>query len=453
MGSGPAESSQRTLGLGSASAIVLATIIGSGIFTTTGKVGPSLVSEFNIYAVWVVCALLALCGALTMGELGAMHPRSGGGYAFVNRGFGARSSAFVGLQTLLFGYPISIGIISLVMGGYLNDVLPWCPPELSAGLVVIVITLLNCRSTALGAGANNLGTVLKVLVIGTFIIGGLAVAAPESTTVEQQASTADLVAPGLLSATFAAAVAQVIFSFNGWGAVTVVGGEVRNPHRNLPLGILLALGLSTILYILINVVFLRSAPPTAMLDADGQPTNTIGYFAAERLFPEWVAEALSWGIVVLLVSTLLSVILTGGRWGYAMARHGQFPRLFGTRNEKGAPVAALLLQCVISLGLVFSTSITTLLILAGITGLLSRSIMIASVFALRVREPGVERPFKVPLYPLPPLLFILLSLWIAWQTAMADSAILISSSAIIGGTLVASLIIGRRQTTPDPDLN
>lgn len=442
-----AESTNRSLGLGSATAIVVATIIGSGIFTTTGQVGPSLVSEFNVYAVWVVCALLALCGALTMGELGAMLPRSGGGYAFVNRGIGPRSSSFVGLQILLLGYPISIAIISLVMGGYLNDVLPWCPAELSAGLVVILITLLNCRSTALGAGANNLGTLLKVLVIGTFIIGGLWVAAPEDTTRQITEDASDVIAPGLLSATFAAAVAQVSFSFNGWGSVTVVGGEVRNPRRNLPLGILLAFGFSTVLYILINIVFLRSAPPTEMIDANGEPTTTIGYFAAERLFPEWVAEALSWGIVVLLISTLLSVILTGGRWGYAMSRHGQFPAAFGERNRNGAPIAALILQAVLALGMIFSASITTLLLISGVTGLLCRAIIIASVLALRLREPELERPFKVPLYPLPPLAFIVISIWIAWQTMLDDRDILISSLVVISVTLLLSLAIGGRRTT------
>ena len=443
--------SQRTLGLGSASAIVLATIIGSGIFTTTGKVGPSLVSEFNVYAVWVVCALLALCGALTMGELGAMLPRSGGGYAFVNRGFGPRSSSFVGLQLLLFGYPISIAIIALVMGGYLNDVLPWCPPALSAGVVVVAITLINCRSTTLGAGANNLGTILKILVIGTFIIGGLAVAAPALDSTPTEGAMSDPVPPGLLSATFAAAVAQVIFAFNGWGSVTVVGGEVRNPHRNLPLSILAAFSISTVLYILINMVFLRAGSPTQMLGPDGEPTNTIGYFAAERLFPEWVAEGLSWGIVVLLVSTLLSVILTGGRWGYAMARHGQFPARFGERNPQGAPVDALILQCLISIALIATTSITTLLIVGGVTGLVCRSVFIASVFALRRREPGLARPFKVPLYPLPPLAFIALSVWITWQTAMADRAILVTSSIIIAATIVASLVMGDRGTSTRSD--
>ena len=447
MGNAPTDNdSGRPLGLVSATAIVIATIIGSGIFTTTGQVGPSLVSEFNVYAVWIVCAILSLCGALTMGELGAMLPRSGGGYAFVNRGIGPRTSSFIGLQILLLGYPISIAIIALVMGGYLNDVLPWCPAPVAAALVVVVITLVNCRSTMLGAGANNLGTALKILIIGAFIAGGLWVAAPgtlEQAPTETGPTTA---APGLLTATFAAAVSQVMFAFNGWGAVTVVGGEVRNPHRNLPIAILLALGVATLLYMLINMVFLRTAHPTAMLDVDGNPTTTIGYFAAERLFPIWVADLLTWGIVVLLLSTLLSVILTGGRWGYAMSRHGQLPAIFGERNRGGAPVAALILQAVISLGLLLSASIGTLLILAGVTGLLCRSIIISSVFALRIREPGLARPFRVPLYPITPLVFIVASVWIGWQAAMSDRAILVSTLVAIGLTALPALVLGGRRT-------
>ena len=329
------------------------------------------------------------------------------------------------------------------MGGYLNDVLPWCPAPVAAALVVVVITLVNCRSTMLGAGANNLGTALKILIIGAFIAGGLWVAAPG--TLEQAPTSRsdhrrtgaphrDLRRRGL-----------PVFAFNGWGAVTVVGGEVRNPHRNLPIAILLALGVATLLYMLINMVFLRTAHPTAMLDVDGNPTTTIGYFAAERLFPIWVADLLT-GIVVLLLSTLLSVILTGGRWGYAMSRHGQLPAIFGERNRGGAPVAALILQAVISLGLLLSASIGTLLILAGVTGLLCRSIIISSVFALRIREPGLARPFRVPLYPITPLVFIVASVWIGWQAAMSDRAILVSTLVAIGLTALPALVLGGRRT-------
>jgi APA family basic amino acid/polyamine antiporter len=436
---------ERRLGLGSAIAIVVATIIGSGIFTTTGQIGPGLVTDFNVLAVWVVCAFLALCGALTIGELSAMLPHSGGGYTFVNRGFGRKLGCFVGLQGLLFGYPVSIAIISLVMGGYLNGILPWCPPILSAGVTVVLITAINCRGTIHGAIANNLGTVLKVGLITAFIIGGLWVATPESIETTLATDTPAPDPPGLFSAVFAAAIAKVIFAFNGWGAVAVVGGEVKRPERNLPLSILLSIIACTVIYILINIVFLRSGSPTQMVDASGDPTARIGYFAAERLFPAWAADSLALIVVIILISTLLSVILTGGRWGFAMAWQGQFPETFARRNAGGAPAAALILQCVLSLGLLVSFSVGTLLLLAGITGLLNRSMIIASVIPLRAREPDLPRPFRTPLYPLTPLIFIGLSLWIIWRTILADMEILVTSSCVIALVLVITLIATRRQ--------
>lgn len=419
---------ERRLGLGSGVAIVVAAMIGSGIFTTTGLVGPMLVTDTNVLAVWVVCAVLALCGALSLGELAAMMPKSGGAYTFASRGFGPKIGCFVGIEGLLISYPASLAIISLVMGNYLDDVLTWCPPWLSATAAILLITLLNCRSSTLGTGANNIGAILKVLILAAFIIGGLFVATPTASTTEVIPPPQ---APSMFSGVFAMAVVQVWFAFTGWGTIAVIGGEFKRPSRNIPLSIIIAIIFVTLIYLLMNLVFLRSGAPTDMLDANGSPTRTIGYFAAERLFPAWVAESLSWVIVVLLVSTLLSIILTGGRWAFAMAQRGQFPAMFGRLNERGAPVEALLLQGAITLFFIALFNIPQLLLITGIIGFLTFSFAIGTVLVLRYKEPGRERPFKTPLYPLPPIIFILLSLWLAWRTIYEDWSVMVVSGILI----------------------
>ena len=439
----------RRLGLGSGIAIVVATMIGSGIFTTTGLVGPSLVSNTNVLIVWVICALLALCGALSLGELAASMPRAGGAYTFASRGFGPLVGCFVGIEGLIIGYPAGLAIISLVMGRYLNDVLPWCPPGLSAGCVIIFITAINCRGAALGALANNLGALLKVFILIAFIVGGMLVVAPAMEDAAPTVAPATE-APGLFSGIFAMAVIKVWFAFTGWGTIAVVAGEFKRPSWNIPMSIIIAIIAVTAIYLLMNVVFLRAGAPTEMVDAEGNPTSTIGYFAAERLFAPWVANSLGLIIVVVLISTILSAVLTGGRWAYAMAVQGQFPRVFGQLNERGAPIAALMLQCAITLVFISIFTITQLLLITGILGLLAMSIAIGAIFVLRIREPNADRPFKTPLYPLPPIIFILLSCWLAWRTVQADWKVMLVSGLIVLIIAIFSVFVIRRTQPSNP---
>ena len=311
-----------------------------------------------------------------------------------------------------------------------------------------MITLVNCRSTALGTGANNVGALLKVLILAAFIIGGLMAASPIAAPIPVDPIVPTAEAPSVFSGVFAVAVVKVWFAFTGWGTIAVIGGEFKRPGRNIPLSIIIAIVSVTVIYLLMNIVFLRSGLPSAMLDADGNPTTTIGYFAAERLFPAWVAESLGMVIVVLLISTLLSIILTGGRWAYAMSQRGQFPAAFGRLNDRGAPVAALLLQGAITIALIAIFNISQLLLITGIIGFLTVSLAIGSVFVLRYKEPDAERPFKTPLYPLPPIIFIALSLWLAWRTIYEDWAVMLTSGLLVLFIAIFSAVIIRRGKSP-----
>tara|TARA_Y100000589_G_scaffold256600_1_gene245794 strand:+ start:1781 stop:3088 length:1308 start_codon:yes stop_codon:yes gene_type:complete len=424
-------------------------MIGSGIFVTTGEIGPSLVSANSVLLVWIVCAILALCGALSLGELGAMLPTAGGSYVYIRRAFGPHVGCFVGLEAMLVSFPASLAIIALVMGRYLEEISPMLDGRWAAIIGLILITLIHCRGTVFGAFINTIGAVLKIVLLAGFIILGFLLPAPEaSTTVVTEP------APGFFSSEFASAVLIVIFAYQGWAIVTVVGGEVRRPERNIPLSILGAVVLVTLIYILMNLVFLKAVAPVDMVNASGEPTSTIGSLVASVMFPEWVTSSLDGLIVLFMFSTIVCVTLAGGRMAYAMADGGQLHRRFKQLNSRGAPVQALMLQAIISVILAACFDIVQLLLFSGLIRLFCQSLMIGSIFILRWKEPDLPRPFRIPLYPVPPLIFVMLSVWIAWSVATADPDKIAACATVIvvlAGLAIACMRLNREDDSDRPE--
>ena len=422
-------------------------MIGSGIFVTTGEIGPSLVSANSVLLVWIVCAILALCGALSLGELGAMLPKAGGSYVYVRRACGPYVGCFVGLEAMLVSFPASLAIIALVMGRYLEQIEPQIDGRISAIIALAVITLIHCRGTVFGALVNTIGAGLKIVLLAGFIILGFLLPAPEaSTTVVTEP------VPGFFSSEFASAVLIVIFAYQGWAIVTVVGGEVRRPERNIPLSILGAVLLVTLIYILMNLVFLKAVAPVDMVNASGEPTSTIGSLVASIMFPEWITSSLDGLIVLFMISTILSVTLAGGRMAYAMADGRQLHRRFKQVNSRGAPVPALLLQAIISIALASCFGIVQLLLFSGLIRLFCQSLMIGSIFILRWKEPDLPRPFRIPIYPVPPLIFILLSVWIAWSVATADPDKMVACAIVIVALAGLAITCMRLNRDDDPGM-
>ena len=444
----PGNEQKRVLGLGSATSVVVATMIGSGIFFTTGEIGASLVTPLNVLMVWMVCGLLTLCGALTLGELGAMLPQAGGVYVFVKRAFGRFVGCFIGLEYVLIGTPSGLAIISLATGNYLVKLLPWMQPRATAITAIVVITLIHCCGTTFGAAINNFGAALKILLLASFIVLGLFMPAPEF--VEQ---VTQVEAPGILSSEFATAVIIVNFAFVGWAIVTNLGGEIRRPSRNIPLSVVGGVTLVTVIYLLMNIVFLRAVPPSAMVDEFGNPTRTLGYLVAERLFPTWFADSLGWMIVLLMISAILSVVLSGARMAYAMAKSGQMSPIFARLNSRGSPVPALLLQAAITIILILAFDIRTLLLFGGLLGLFSMALMMGSMLILRRTASNLNRPFRVPLYPLPPLISIGVAIWLSWHIATnnKDALMFTVIAIVIIGLLTAIIDRLRNQSPSDGD--
>ena len=228
------ESNRRQLGLFSATNAVIATMIGAGIFGATGGFAHKLGTDTNVLLVWLFCGLLALTGALSLGELGGMMPKGGGSYTYNRHIYGPTAGYLSGVLSWLLAFVGAAAYVTLLLGHHVQLLAPSVPPPLTAALVVGVFSIIHCTGLRQGTWVNNAFTVFKVGVIVAFIAAGFSVPA-------KAVPVAVVSDPGILSAPFAAAMISASFAYLGWETTTWIGGEVANPRRNLPLSLPLPL--------------------------------------------------------------------------------------------------------------------------------------------------------------------------------------------------------------------
>ena len=412
----------RPLGFCSATGAVIATMIGAGIFGATGGFAHELGSDTNVLLVWLFCGLLALTGALSFGELGAMMPRSGGCYTYNRHLYGNTAGYLSGVLSFLLAFVGAAAFITLLLGVYVQEIIPGIPPAATASAVVLVFTLIHSIGLREGNYVNNFFTIFKVGVILAFIVAGFQ--ANVEPTVNPAATN-----PGVFSAPFASAMLTASFAYLGWETSSWIAGDIHDPKRNLPRSLIAGTVFVTVLYLLLNSVFLRAQSASTMTGE----IEAIGLHATKILFGPAASQWFKWMVVVLLISTTSTILMVGSRLVASMARDSQLPAMLGRLSPTRAPQNALILQAALTLIFIFAAnsvgSVGTILDYIGLPLTLIMGSTVAGVFVLRKREPNTERPFRVPLYPITPLIFLGLSVWMAlsaitqnWKTAAASAA-------------------------------
>lgn len=422
--SSPAASTplRRELGLRSATVLVIANMIGSGVFTTSGYIIGELGSAQMLLLCWLVGGLFALAGALCYGELGAMLPHAGGEYIYLREAFGPLPAFVSGWISLIVGFsaPIAAAAIAfatyflgsegealLVLSAAGHDWLTLSPVTLLASAAILVFTLIHLHSLRLGKGVQNLLTAYKLGFVALFIGAGLWLGEGNLAHLRQTLPEA----PGG-AASFAIALIFVSFAYSGWNAAAYLAGEIRRPERNLPLALTLGTLLVGTLYLLINLVYLYALPPEAM-----RGTLEVGTAAAEKLLGPTIGSLFGLGIALGLLSVMSAMIMAGPRVYFAMARDGLFPPYFGrVHPTRATPTGAILFQSVIALVMVLAAAYDALLIYIGFTLSLSSMLAVAALMRLRHLRPALPRPYRTLGYPLTPLLFIAGNLWIIAYT-------------------------------------
>lgn len=391
-----------SVSLTTCTALVIANIIGTGVFTSLGFQLFDLRPGFPILLLWITGGVFALCGALSYAELASALPRSGGEYHFLSKIYHPALGFMAGLTSATVGFAAPIAIAAMAFGKYLGNVFPDLPPLVSASGIVLLAAFVHSTSLRTGSVFQNTFTTLKILLILVFIIAGFWMATPQPIHFAPMAGDFSNIFQG----PFAVALVYVMYSYSGWNAAVYIAGEVRDPERTVARSLLIGTLCVTVLYVLLNTVFMYAAPAEEM---KGQ--IDVGHVAARHIFGVGGGKLMAGLISIGLISAISSMTWAGPRVLQTMGR--DFPRLalLGSTSSGGIPRTAMLFQTVLVVVLLLTTSFENIVLYTGFTLNLCAVLTVAGVMVLRWRQPGLMRPFRCPLYPLPPIIFLLIGIF------------------------------------------
>jgi APA family basic amino acid/polyamine antiporter len=429
--------SHGTLSAWQAGALVVGSMVGTGVFTTSGFLLQELGSRWAVLLVWVVAGALALAGATVYAELGAMLPRVGGEYVYLSRAFHPLVGFLAGFVSLVAGFAAPMAAGASAFGRYLEAAWPGAPGALAGYALLLAVTALHARDVAAAGRLQALITGLNMVAIVAFtVLVGLAVATGHGAPAA--AVPAQLPAPS--AGGFAVGLVFVSYAYFGWNAAAYVAGELRAPQRTLPRVLIAGCALVTALYVVLNAVVLAAVP----LDRAAGKLEIAHLAAAESLGPT-AARLLSLLIALVLAGSVSALGMTGARVCVAMAEDGLFFRAFARRNKASTPSVAVILQGALALLLALTATFESLLVYVGFTLSLSAAATVVGAMVLRRAQPAAARPFRAPAWPLIPLSFVALSIWITIHAvARRPLASLAGAATLVIGILLYSLWRARR---------
>jgi APA family basic amino acid/polyamine antiporter len=430
-------------GLGTATFVVVASMVGVGVLTTSGFTVFFVGSNELMLLLWVLGAVFAVCGALTQAELTASLPRSGGDYVFLQEAYGPLAAFLSGWVSFLIGFAGPIAAMSDATATYLLVPLHLEGPSARlmtrgvATLAILALAAVHCSARAWTIQVQGWTTGIKLAVLSAFVVAGFAAGWSHWPNLfDRPPMNADVAQSMLFSLVY------IFYAYTGWNAASYLAGEIHDAQRRLPQAILLGTGLVVALYLGLNAVYAFALTPADLRAIVSAPSNAeglnalkpIAMLAAQRLFAVRVSDPLSVVIGLILLSSLSAYILTGPRVICAMAQAGQFPAVAGRLTVRHqTPAVATLLQVVWALVLLWTGSFESIVLYASVGLALFSMLTISSVYVLRLRHPEWVRPFRTPGYPLTPAIFLLAT---ACLTAAVFSQRPVESLASLGSILV-----------------
>ncbi|MBA3464859.1 MAG: amino acid permease [Deltaproteobacteria bacterium] len=462
---------KRRLGLTVTAAIVVANMIGTGVFTSTGFQAASLHDPGTILLCWVVGGVLALCGAACYAELGSMMPRAGGEYVYLREAYHPAVGFMSGWVSLTAGFSAPIAAAAIAFSAYLATLVPalqsaepWFSTTFGlagyeatitlgsqqavAMALIVAVTGLHSFDTKIGGWVQAAFTAAKVILITLFILGGVFLGSGDWGNLSPQAGGLANVG----TAAFATSLMYVSFAYSGWNAAAYIANEVEHPEKTLPKALLLGTGTVMALYVLLNLVFLYAVPTQVLAGGDGGgPIVEVGDAAARALFGDSAGRLVTAVIAIALVSSVSAMIMAGPRVYAAMATDRALPHQLARHNKRGVPVLAVMTQGFLACLFVLVGDLGSLIRFVGFTLAIFAALTVGAVFILRAR--GHRSAFRTFGYPVTPIAFIALSMWIAWSqiyTQPRESAIVAALLAV--GALLYVLFSRGKTKLPDESL-
>lgn len=410
-----------------ASSFVIASMIGTGVFTSLGFQLNDIQSIFPLIMLWIVGGVVALCGALSYSELGAALPRSGGEYHLLSRIIHPSIGFAGGFVSATVGFSAPAVLAAMALGTYFAAIFPAFDPMWVACSMILVFHFLHAFSLKWGTLFQGWSTGIKVILIFIFIIAGFMMNDHQVISILPKPGDVKLI----MSSGFAVSLVWVYYAYTGWNSTIYFAGEVRNPQKDLPRSLLLGTSFVMVLYVFLNYIFLYTTPMSEMV---GQVE--VGYISGVRIFGQTGAGIIAIGISFLLLSTISSYVFIGPRIMETMGEDYSYIRILSKNNSQGIPIYAFILQLAICLLFIFTSSFEQVLMYTGIALIITNSATVAAVFVLRKREPELPRPYKVWGYPWTPILFLAVNAWILFYTFKEQTV-----ESIIGVSLFLASIL------------
>jgi APA family basic amino acid/polyamine antiporter len=409
--SSPGKQLKPQLGLFPVTNIVIANMIGAGIFTTSGLLMKDLKNPLIMMGLWIVGGLIALCGALSYGELGARYPLAGGEYVFLSRLYHPMLGFLSGWVSFFVGFSAPIAASAIGFSEYLTRVFPvlaepgLLPPSIEstvckkgiAILVIVLFTVIHTRGIIFGSRVQNLLTILKVGLILVLVLFGFMLGSGSFGHLLQGGSL-PLDFGGLK--TMGLALMWIMFAYSGWNASAYIGSEIKQPGKNLPRSLLLGTGSVILIYFFINLFFLYAVPPSEMAGI-----ISIGGLAAKNAFGTTIANLVSVLVGFALFSSLSAFIILGPRVYYSMGKDGYFFKFASSIHPRfGVPAQAILMQGIIASFMVFFGTFDQILTYMGFSLGIFPILAVLGIFKLRKQG---NADFRSPGFPLVQIIFVL----------------------------------------------
>jgi basic amino acid/polyamine antiporter, APA family len=383
-----------------ATAIVVADMIGVGVFTSLGFQVKDIPSGFAILLLWTVGGVVALCGVFSYSELGAMFPRSSGEYNFLARAYHPAFGFLAGWVSATVGFAAPVALAAMAFGEYGKSVLPMVSPLALALGVVCLVSLVQLCGLRHSSTFQLVATILKVVLIIAFLIAGFVAGTAQPVSFAPAAGDLGHIA----SAPFAIGLVFVMYAFSGWNAATYIVGEMRLPQQNLPRALLSGTLIVLVLYVALNAVFLHTTPIEKL---SGQ--LDVARIAGSYIFGEIGGRIVSAMICIGLVSSISAMMWIGPRVMMTMGEDIPALRIFARKSANGAPAYAILFQFAISVVLLFTRSFEAVLDFIQFGLLFCSFFTVLGVIKLRITRPDLPRPYRAWGYPVTPLVFLLVT--------------------------------------------
>lgn len=405
------------LGVHEAVAIIVGIVIGAGIFKAPALVAGMTGSAGWMFGAWALGGLVSLIGALCYAELATAYPHAGGDYHFLHRAYGRSVSFLFGWARFSVITTGSIALLAFVFGDYLSEVLPLGPrgPAVYAAAVITVLTWVNLRGIKTSAAAQTGFTVIEVAGLLLIVVAGLFLLGNGRGAAAVTSPAAPVTGPSL--AGFGLAMVFVLLTYGGWNDAAYISAELKDVRRNMVRSLVLSIAIIAALYLLVTWAYWHGLGLKGMAESEA--------IAADLLrvaFGDTAGMLIAIMVAIAALTSINATMIVGARTSFAVGRDWPVLGRLGHWDEsRGRPVAALLLQgagalLLVAVGAVVGGGFRTMVEFTAPVFWLFFLLAGVSLFVLRAREPQIERPFKVPLYPLLPLIFVAVCAYMLWSS-------------------------------------